>query len=125
MEKIIKELRKIIKFKPTTREGDIVLVAMAEPQSFFYAVISDITRDENKRDEWWHITMHILGIPPQKVVWTLRESQFSGQEIFSMNDVGHFMQAVNFMGDTTLKEVGASKKKSLKKKGKPALRLVK
>ncbi|NOX25952.1 MAG: hypothetical protein GXP59_07565, partial [Deltaproteobacteria bacterium] len=98
MENIVKELRKIIPFKADTMTGDVVLVAVAEPQSFFYAVISDISRDESKRDEWWCVTMHILGLPPQKVVWILRESQFSGRDIFTMGGVGHFMQAVDFSG---------------------------
>jgi hypothetical protein len=125
MENIVKEIRKIISFKPTTTEGDVVLVAIAEPQSFFYAVVTDITRDENKRDEWWHVTMHILGLPPQKVTWTLRESQFSGQELFTMDDVGHFMQAVDFTGGTLPDAPDQSPKKPTKRKGKAALRVVK
>jgi len=125
MEKIVTELRKILSFKSTTIEGDVVLVAIAEPQSFFYAVVSEITRDENKRDEWWHVTLHILGLPPQKVVWTLRESQFTGQEIFSMDDVGHFMQAVDFMSGALPEGQLPAKKKPLNKKGRPALRVVK
>jgi hypothetical protein len=125
MENIVKELRKIIPFKADTIEGDVVLVAVAEPQSFFYAVISDISRDEDKRDEWWHITMHILGLPPQKVVWTLRESQFSGREIFTMGDVGHFMQAVDFSGAVVPAEPKSPAPKTTKRRGKPVLRVVK
>lgn len=122
MEKIVKELRKVIPFKTTTQAGDIVLVAIADPQSVFYAVVSDITRDETKRDEWWHVAMHILGLPPQKVVWTLREAQFTGQEIFTMNNVDRFMQAVDFSGGELPPD---SAGKSGKSRGRPALRVVK
>jgi len=122
MENIVKELRKIISFKATTKAGDIVLVAIAEPQSVFYAVVSDITRDETKRDEWWHVTMHILGLPPRKVAWILRECQFTGQEIFTMHNVGRFMQAVDFSDGGASPGLG---KKSAKPGGRPALRVVK
>ena len=122
MENIVKELRKIIPFKATTQAGDVVLVAIAEPKSVVYAVVSDIIRDETKRDEWWHITMYILGLPPQKVAWTLRVSQFTGQEIFTMDNVEHFMQALDFSGDGSLPGSG---NKSLKSGGRPALRVVK
>ncbi len=128
MEKTIQELREIIPFKSTTQEGDVVLAAIAEPRSFFYAVVAEIVRDETKRDEWWCVTMHILSLPPQKVVWTLRESQFTGQEMFTMDGVGHFVQAVDFSEGTALKDLSISsrpKKKSVKGRRGAVLKLVK
>lgn len=95
MEEIVKELKQIIKFKETTREGDVVLVAVENPRSVFYAVVTGITRDDQKRDEWWHLKLAVLSVPPQEVVWTLREPQFTGREIFTMADDGRFIQALD------------------------------
>ena len=96
MEKLVKELERAIKFKKDTVEGDLVLVASAtrEPPLLSYAVVGPIERDETKRDEWWHVTLHLLGIPIQTVVWTLREPQFTGKEIFTMGGIPHFIRAV-------------------------------
>ena len=98
MEEIVRELKKVVNFKDSTRVGDVVLVAIENPRSVFYAVVTGITRDENKRDEWWHVAMSILSVPPQEVVWTLREAQFTGREIFTMANDGRFMKAVDFSG---------------------------
>ena len=95
MEQLVKELEKAITFKMDTVEGDLVVVAgMGEPKLLTYAVVGPIERDETKRDEWWHVTLHMLGIPIQTVVWTLREPQFTGKEIFTMGGVPHFIRAV-------------------------------
>ncbi len=118
MEKTIQELRRIISFKDTTQAGDIVLNAIAEPKSVFYALITDISPDQAKRD-WWQLTMHILGLPPQKVTWALREPQFSGREVFTMNGIEHFMQAVDFG------PVGAPPVSKLPVRRKAVLRVVK
>jgi hypothetical protein len=96
MDKIVQELRKVIKFKSTTDIGDIVLVAVEKPQSVFYAIVRDISRDQNVKDEWWNVTLTILGVPLQKVTWTLRGSQFTGQEVFTMAGEGRFIQALDF-----------------------------
>ena len=96
MEQLVKELEKAITFKLDTVEGDLVVVAgMGEPKLLTYAVVGPIERDETKRDEWWHVTLHMLGIPIQTVVWTLREPQFTGKEIFTMGGVPHFIRAVS------------------------------
>jgi len=95
MEEIVKELRRMVPFKDTTVEGDLVLIAIEEPKSVVYAIITDISRDESKKSEWWLVTMQILSVPPQQVTWTLREPQFTGAEIFTMGDEGRFIQAVN------------------------------
>nr|MBF0223266.1 hypothetical protein [Desulfobulbaceae bacterium] len=99
MDQIVKELRKVIKFKSTTEVGDIVLVAVEKPQSVFYAMVRDISRDATVKDEWWNVALTILGVPPQKVVWTLRDPQFTGQEIFTMAGEGRFIQALDFSED--------------------------
>jgi len=95
MEEIVKELRRIVSFKDTTVAGDLVLIAIEEPKSVVYAIVSEIIRDDSKKEEWWLVTMQILSVPPQQVTWTLREAQFTGAEIFTMGDEGRFIQAVN------------------------------
>ena len=94
MDDMVKELRKVVPFKETTSEGDIVLIAIEKPKSILYALVENIDRDQEKREEWWNFTMHLLSVPPQKVTWILREPQFTGKEIFTMGNEGRFMQAV-------------------------------
>lgn len=94
MEQLVAELKKILPFKETTTTGDIVLVAAKNPQMLLYAAVGDIVRDETRRDEWWHVTLHLLSIPMQTVVWTLRTAQFTGQEVFTMGGEGRFIKAI-------------------------------
>jgi hypothetical protein len=94
MEQLVAELKSIIPFKETTTTGDIVLVVAKNPQMLVYAAVGDIVRDETRRDEWWHVTLHLLSIPIQTMVWTLRTAQFTGQEIFTMGGEGRFIKAV-------------------------------
>lgn len=96
MEQLVAELKKILPFKETTTTGDIVLIAAKNPQMLLYAVVGDIVRDETRRDEWWHVTLHLLSIPLQTVMWTLRTAQFTGQEVFTMGGEGRFIKAVRF-----------------------------
>ena len=119
MEAIIEDLKKIVRFKSTTDVGDIVLVVAEEPKSMIYALVTDFQRDESKRDEWWHVSLQILSVPPQKVTWTLRTSQFNGQEIFTMGGEKRFVAAVDF--DSKALVPPPPKEKG----GKPSLRLVK
>lgn len=126
MDQIVKELRKVIKFKSTTEIGDVVLVAVEKPQSVFYAMVRDISRDATVKDEWWNVALTILGVPPQNVVWTLRDPQFTGQEIFTMAGEGRFIQALDFSDDIPV--VAPPKKtikKAAKKKDHGGLRLIK
>jgi len=126
MEKLVRELKKNIQFKDTTAPGDIVLVMVEEPQALFYALVVDIERDTAKKDEWWHVHLSILSIPPQPVVWTLREPQFTGREIFSMGGVGRFIQAVDFGGASAAgPDMGAAANAGKKGGGRPALKRVK
>ncbi|MEA3548458.1 MAG: hypothetical protein U9R66_12435 [Thermodesulfobacteriota bacterium] len=123
MEKIITELKKIIKFKQTTVEGDIVLIFAENPQTMFYGLITAIERDTEKRNEWWHLTFQALSsVPPQKMTWTLREPQFTGQETFTMGGKKHFIKALDFplSGPGPLKQT-----KQLKKTNRPSLRVLK
>ncbi len=96
MEKIVSDLKKIVPFKDTVSIGDIVLIAAKKPQMLVYALVSDIVRDDTKSDEWWHVSMHILSLPPRKVTWILRTEQMTGHEIFSMDGEERFMKAVVF-----------------------------
>lgn len=131
MESMVQELKKIIKFKDTTAPGDLILVAMEKSKSVFYALVIDIVRDDTRRDEWWQLTMQVLSVPPQEVVWTLREPQFTGQEIFTMAGDGRFMQAMDFSGKKLTpvagppKPSGAGRKKAMPTKGRPLLKRVK
>ena len=121
MDKIVKDLKKLVPFKDTLETGDIVLIAAKKPQMLVYGMVCDIVRDETKRDEWWHVSMHILSLPPRKATWTLRTSQMTGLEIFTMDGEERFMKAVDF-GD---KPPPAEPEKRQKDKEKPALRRVK
>lgn len=96
MEKIVKELKKLIAFKQTTQAGDLVLIAAKEPKMLFYAYVNKIERDSSRKDEWWHLYLTLLSVPMQKITWTLRAEQMSGQEIFTMGGEERFMQAVDF-----------------------------
>ena len=121
MEKLLEELKKIITFKDTTDIGDIVLIVVDNPQMLSYALVTDITRDPSKRDEWWHVTMQVLAIPPQQTTWILRTPQMTGLETFTMNGDKRFIKAVAFVEDA---EKPVKKKEEAKKK-KRQLRVVK
>jgi len=101
MEQLVAELKKILPFKETTESGDIVLVAAKQPQMLLYAVVGDIVRDQTRKAEWWHVTLHLLSLPIQTVVWTLRTPQFTGQEIFTMGGEGRFIQAIRLERGST------------------------
>ncbi|WP_417914968.1 hypothetical protein [Candidatus Electronema sp. JM] len=96
IEHAIAELKKLVPFKETTEAGDIVLVLAEENKqpALLYAVVTGIERDDSRRDEWWHLHLHLLSVPPQAVVWTLRTPQFTGQESFTMGGEGRFIKAV-------------------------------
>ena len=96
MEKIVEELKSLFTFKETTEVGDIVVVVAEEPQMILYALVLGIEPDRSKKDEWWHVSLQFLTLPPQQTAWTLRTAQFCGQEIFTMAGKKKFMQAVRF-----------------------------
>jgi hypothetical protein len=121
-EQAIEELKKAVPFKETTVAGDIVLVVTEDPQAVMYGVVAGITRDTTKRDEWWHVSLHLLALPPQHIVWTLRTPQFTGQEIFEMGGKKRFFKAVAIKMDSAAPSP-AGPKECVVKKG--ALRVVK
>jgi len=121
MEKLVSDLKKIMAFKDTVEVGDIVLLAAKKPQMLVYALISDIERDNTKRDEWWHVSMHILGLPPKKITWILRTEQMTGREVFTMDGEERFMKAVVF----DIKKRPGKSDAGKKEKGKGGLRRIK
>ncbi len=95
MEKLVEELQQIVPFKESTDIDDIVLIVAKEPQMLVYALVTDITRDTTRKDEWWHLALTFLTVPPQEVTWTLRTAQMTGMEIFTMGGEDRFVKAVN------------------------------
>jgi hypothetical protein len=125
MEQLVAELKTLIPFKDTTTVGDIVIIAAKNPQMLVYAKVSDIVRDTSRKAEWWHVTMHLLSIPLQTITWTLRTSQFSGQEIFTMGGEGRFIKAVQFDAPSLQPLPAGDENSGKEKEKKPALRIVK
>ena len=122
MEKIVEELKSVVTFKDSTREGDIVLVVAEEPQMILYGLVTGIDRDVSKKEEWWRVALRLLTIPPQEVVWTLRLPQFTGMEIFTMGGKKRFIKAVDFRPPKSKPDDGDSSGKGKKRSG---LRVVK
>jgi hypothetical protein len=96
LDKMVEELKQVIAFKETTTAGDVVLIMAKEPQMLVYAYVCSIERDKGRKDEWWHVHMEMLSIPLQKITWTLRTEQITGQEIFTMGGEQRFIKAVDF-----------------------------
>jgi len=126
MEQLVAELKKNLPLKSTTVEGDIVIIAAKTPQMLAYARVGGIERDETRKEEWWHVTLYLLSIPMQRVVWTLRTPQFTGQEIFTMGGEGRFIQAVEFAEEPSRGGKSAPPVKDTNvKRHPPGLRIVK
>ncbi|RJX34648.1 MAG: hypothetical protein C4531_03480 [Desulfurivibrio sp.] len=117
MDKIVEELHRIFHLKDSTDTGDIVIIVTENPQTLSYALITGFERDATRRDEWWHVSMQLLSVPPQKVVWTLRTEQFTGREIFTMGGEKRYIKAVDFAGP----EGGPKKEQKPPEKGRPSL----
>jgi hypothetical protein len=97
MEKLIAELKQMVRFKDSTDIGDLVLIVAKEPQiSALYALVTDIERDTSRKNEWWHVSLTLLSIPPQETIWTLRTPQLTGMEVFTMGGEERFVKAVEF-----------------------------
>lgn len=128
MEQLVADLTKIMPFKDTTVAGDLVLVACENPVVVNYALVRSIERDTSRKDEWWHVEMQLLALPPQKVTWTLRTPQFTGGEIFTMGGDGRFIKAVDFDTEPPPADEQARKtqeRNSVSSEKKGSLRLVK
>lgn len=123
MKNIVDELKQLVSFKDTTEVGDIVLIAAKEPQMLIYAHVSDIERDTTRKDEWWHVHMEMLSIPLQKITWTLRTEQMTGQEIFTMGGEERFIKAIKFHSSRPQKKPQANKPAKGTKKTSPLKRI--
>ncbi len=125
MEKMVVELKQLVNFKDTTVVGDLVLIFSREPQMLAYALVTSIEPDNSRKDEWWQVEMQLLSVPPREMVWTLRQAQFTGREIFTMGGEQRFIQAVRFSHNKpvppAVKESGVNRKST----GKSPLRIIK
>lgn len=112
MERLIAELKQVVRFKESTDIGDLVLIVAKEPQVMVsYALVTDIERDTSRKNEWWHVSLTLLSIPPQEMTWTLRTPQLTGMEVFTMGGEERFVKAV---------DLGAISRESAKKRPAPA-----
>ena len=125
MENLVEELKKVVRFKAETEAGDIVLVAIDTPRSLLYARVRGFERDDSRKDEWWQVSLQLLTVPLQEVVWTLRREQFTGQEIFSMGGDKRFIQAVDLDGPPDNKTGNDDVDKGPGRKDKPRLQVIK
>jgi len=116
LEKLVEELRTITPFKDSTEVGDIVLIASEEPRLILYGAVTSITRDSNKKEEWWQIGLTFFTVPLQKVVWTLRTAQMTGQEIFTMGGEKRFFKAIT-IDLPPVPETGEPLKQTVSRKG--------
>lgn len=94
--KLVEELKKLVSFKETASAGDVVLIVSEEPRMIVYALITAIEPDPGQKKSWWNVTMQVLAVPPREVIWTLREPQFTGREIFTVEGKEHFIGPVRF-----------------------------
>lgn len=109
MQKFVEELKQLIPFKNTTDIGDIILIAAKQPQFLAYAHVDKIERDSGRKDEWWHVHMTMLSVPLQKMTWTLRTEQLTGQETFTMGGEERFIKAVELVQPLAAKQPSAGK----------------
>lgn len=125
MDDMLKELYKLFKFKEETDIGDIVVIAMENPQSIIYGLVTGFQRDSDKKEEWWHVTLQLLSIPPQKVTWTLRLPQFTGKEVFTMGGDKRFIKSVDFSEESGPSSPSPDDSDEDKESGRAKLRVVK
>ena len=122
IEKIVNDLKNIFVFKETTQVGDVVLVVA---ERIMYAMVTGIERDYAKKDEWWQVSLQLLTIPPQRIAWTLRTPQFTGQEIFTMGGEQRFIKAIDFGGGGNAAQEKSGGRLGPGKKKKSFLRVIK
>ncbi len=125
MEQMVAELKQLVNFKDTTVVGDLVLILSGEPQMLAYALVTSIEPDNSRKDEWWQVGMQLLSVPPREMVWTLRQAQFTGQEIFTMGGEQRFVQAVRFTIDQPIPPAAKESGGTGKSTGKSPLRIIK
>lgn len=117
LEKLVEELRTVTPFKEATEVGDIVLIASEQPRLILYGMVTSIDRDRSKKEEWWHIGLTFFTVPLKKVVWTLRTSQMTGQEIFTMGGEKRYFMAISIDLIPADSATGETQKQSAPKKG--------
>ncbi|OGQ86085.1 MAG: hypothetical protein A2512_08770 [Deltaproteobacteria bacterium RIFOXYD12_FULL_56_24] len=122
IEKIVTDLKTMVNFKETTQVGDIVLIVA---EQIVYALVAGIEKDYTRKDEWWQVSMQLLTIPPQQIVWTLRTPQFTGQEIFTMGGEPRFVKAIDFGGGGTARPKKEADRITLEQKKKSFLKVIK
>lgn len=121
MEQLIAEIKKIVPVKDTAASGDVVLIVAHDPEMVVYALLTGLRRDETRKDEWWHVDMFLLTVPPQPMTWTLRMEQLTGKEVFTMEGKKRFVVPVKVSGFKIDDSGGTAKEKT----GKSGLRVVK
>ena len=104
LEKAVEDLKRAVRFKDETHVGDVVLFLKETDDDegqigAYYAVVTGFIRDTAKRDEWWHVQMQFLTIPPQPQSIILQAPHFTGQEIFTMGGRKVFIKALDFSTD--------------------------
>ena len=122
LQELVTELKKHVVFKESTGPGDLVLIAADNPRMLVYARVDAIEPDPGRKDSWWHVTLQLLTVPPQLIVWTLREPQFTGREIFTMGGDQRFMQAVQLEESVAVTATGPEEPETADK-GKPFRRV--
>lgn len=125
MDELVAELRERMGFKESINVGDVVLIAAEEPRMLAFAVVTDISPDSTRKDEWWHVGMQMLSVPLQPMTWTLRMPQMSGREIFTMNGKKMFMAPVGIPYDSPRPKPDLEKNPGEGKKKSGVLRIIK
>lgn len=107
MREDLAELKLLLPLKNSTDVGDIILiVAKPEDQLMLqYAIVTDIVRDTNKRDEWWVVSFTMLAIPLQQGSLILRTEQMTGQEVFTIGGEERFVSAVEIEKPSSLPDL--------------------
>lgn len=88
-------------FKENLNIGDCILLIKDQiPIQFIYTTIKSIKPDIKKG--WWNVTSLLLTYPPpiSELHFLLREPQFNGFEIFTINDIKHLIKPMK-----TLQEI--------------------
>ena len=100
--KVLRTVRGYMQIKPTTAQGDIVLVGM--PSGVFYGLVESIEPDGKKN--WYQIKLKLLILPPVEITWILRTPQMSG-DLFTINGEPYFVVAVDVLAAAPSREDNA------------------
>ncbi|MDR1080240.1 MAG: hypothetical protein LBQ79_04605 [Deltaproteobacteria bacterium] len=95
---LVDEVKSQLRTKADTVKGDTILIVteISDDQTVAdYALVTDFTLDDSKRDEWWHMSILLLTFPPANWCITLQTPHFTGQEIFTMKGRKVFIKALD------------------------------